>query len=41
MEDISDDNKSEVSTLDVDDELVINANNEMNDSLDDVSAEKH
>jgi hypothetical protein len=41
MEDISDDNNSEISNLDVEDELVINANDELNNSLDDVSAEKH
>ena len=41
MDNINDDNNSEVSNLDVDDELLLNSNNEMNDSLDDVSAEKH
>ena len=41
MEDISDDNNSEISNLDVEDELDINANDELNNSLDDVSAEKH
>ena len=41
MDNVNDDNNSEVSNLDVEDELVINANDELNNSLDDVSAEKH
>jgi hypothetical protein len=41
MDNINDDNNSEVSNLDVEDELLLNSNNGMNNSLDDVSAEKH
>ena len=40
MDNINDDNNSEVSNLDVEDELLLNSNNEMNDSFNDNNDEK-
>ena len=41
MDNVDDDNISDISNLEVEDELLLNSNNEMNDSFNDINDEKH